>query len=76
MILPPVRLRASTTLYDCLRCVICRKSTFRPSEDPVEYKIPGINHIQVNHATGLDFNKGLRALMRQDPDVILVGRNS
>jgi type II secretory ATPase GspE/PulE/Tfp pilus assembly ATPase PilB-like protein len=42
-------------------------------EDPVEYKIPGINHIQVNQATGLTFAKGLRALLRQDPDVILVG---
>jgi type II secretory ATPase GspE/PulE/Tfp pilus assembly ATPase PilB-like protein len=42
-------------------------------EDPVEYKIPGINHIQVNPETELTFAKGLRALVRQDPNIILVG---
>jgi len=42
-------------------------------EDPVEYKIPGINHIQVNTETNLTFAAGLRALMRQDPNIILVG---
>jgi type IV pilus assembly protein PilB len=42
-------------------------------EDPVEYKVPGINHIQVNTDTNLTFANGLRALMRQDPNIILVG---
>jgi type II secretory ATPase GspE/PulE/Tfp pilus assembly ATPase PilB-like protein len=42
-------------------------------EDPVEYKVPGINHIQVNPEADLTFAKGLRALMRQDPNIILVG---
>jgi type II secretory ATPase GspE/PulE/Tfp pilus assembly ATPase PilB-like protein len=42
-------------------------------EDPVEYKIPGVNHIQVNPKTNLTFASGLRALVRQDPDIILVG---
>lgn len=63
----------STTLYGLLKMRNTPEVNISTIEDPVEYKIPGINHIQVNHATGLDFNKGLRALMRQDPDVILVG---
>lgn len=42
-------------------------------EDPVEYKIRGVNHIQVNAKANLTFASGLRALVRQDPDVILVG---
>jgi type IV pilus assembly protein PilB len=42
-------------------------------EDPVEYKVPGINQIPVNEQTGLTFARGLRTIVRQDPDVILVG---
>ncbi len=42
-------------------------------EDPVEYKMPGVNHIQVNPKANLTFASGLRALVRQDPDIILVG---
>jgi type II secretory ATPase GspE/PulE/Tfp pilus assembly ATPase PilB-like protein len=42
-------------------------------EDPVEYRIAGVNQIQVNSATNLTFAKGLRSIVRQDPDVILVG---
>lgn len=42
-------------------------------EDPVEYKIPGVNQIQVNPAVGLTFANGLRSILRQDPDVVMVG---
>jgi len=42
-------------------------------EDPVEYKMPGVNQIQVNTAVGLTFASGLRSILRQDPDVVLVG---
>jgi type II secretory ATPase GspE/PulE/Tfp pilus assembly ATPase PilB-like protein len=42
-------------------------------EDPIEYTIPRVNQVPVNHQTGLDFAAGLRALLRQDPDVIMVG---
>lgn len=42
-------------------------------EDPVEYEIPGLNQTQVNRKTGLDFASGLRALLRQDPDVLMIG---
>ncbi|MBU0970906.1 MAG: Flp pilus assembly complex ATPase component TadA, partial [Proteobacteria bacterium] len=42
-------------------------------EDPVEYRMPGINQVQVNRARDLDFANSLRAFLRQDPDVILIG---
>ena len=42
-------------------------------EDPVEYDIEGISQIQVNNKTDLTFAKGLRAIVRQDPDIIMVG---
>jgi type II secretory ATPase GspE/PulE/Tfp pilus assembly ATPase PilB-like protein len=63
----------STTLYGLIKMRNRPDVNVSTIEDPVEYKIPGINHIQVNHATGLDFSKGLRSLVRQDPDIILVG---
>ena len=42
-------------------------------EDPVEYKMDGINQIQVNSEVGLTFASGLRSILRQDPDVVMVG---
>lgn len=42
-------------------------------EDPVEYQLPGVNHVQVNQRTGLSFADGLRAILRQDPNIIMVG---
>ena len=42
-------------------------------EDPVEYNVPGVNQIQVNHSVGLDFAAGLRAILRHDPDIIMIG---
>jgi type IV pilus assembly protein PilB len=63
----------STTLYGLIKMRNRSDVNISTIEDPVEYKIPGINHIQVNQGTGLTFAKGLRALVRQDPDIILVG---
>jgi len=63
----------STTLYGLIKMRNRPDVNVSTIEDPVEYKIPGINHIQVNQATQLTFAKGLRALVRQDPDIILVG---
>jgi len=63
----------STTLYGLIKMRNRPDVNVSTIEDPVEYKIPGINHIQVNIGTGLTFAKGLRALVRQDPDIILVG---
>lgn len=63
----------STTLYGLLKMRNRPDVNISTIEDPVEYKIPGINHIQVNTSSDLTFAKGLRALVRQDPDIILVG---
>ncbi|MDA1209229.1 MAG: ATPase, T2SS/T4P/T4SS family [bacterium] len=63
----------STTLYALIKFRNTPDVNISTIEDPVEYKIPGINHIQANEEAGLTFSKGLRALVRQDPDVILVG---
>jgi len=63
----------STTLYALLKLRNHPDVNISTIEDPVEYKVPGINHIQVNSETQLTFANGLRALMRQDPNIILVG---
>jgi type II secretory ATPase GspE/PulE/Tfp pilus assembly ATPase PilB-like protein len=63
----------STTLYALLKLRNHPDVNISTIEDPVEYKIPGINHIQVNVDSDLTFANGLRALVRQDPNVILVG---
>lgn len=63
----------STTLYALLKLRNHPDVNISTIEDPVEYKVAGINHIQVNAETELTFANGLRALMRQDPNIILVG---
>lgn len=63
----------STTLYALLKLRNHPDVNISTIEDPVEYKVPGINHIQVNPEANLTFANGLRALMRQDPNIILVG---
>lgn len=63
----------TTTLYSLLKMINNPEINVTTIEDPVEYKIMGVNQIQVNNQTGLTFSDGLRALVRQDPDVILVG---
>ncbi len=63
----------STTLSALLKMRNQPDINISTIEDPVEYKIRGINHIQVNTKTNLTFASGLRALVRQDPDIVLVG---
>lgn len=63
----------STTLFALLKSVNEPDINISTIEDPVEYKIPGVNHAQVNAQAGLTFAGGLRSLLRQDPDTILVG---
>ena len=63
----------STTLYMVLEYLTRRNINISTIEDPVEKNLPGINQTQVNPVAGLTFDVGLRALMRQDPDVIMVG---
>lgn len=63
----------STTLYGALHALNTGDRKIITIEDPVEYRLAGINQVQVNHKAGLTFATGLRALLRSDPDVIMVG---
>ncbi|MBT5808687.1 Flp pilus assembly complex ATPase component TadA [Candidatus Uhrbacteria bacterium] len=63
----------TTTLYSALKVLNKREVNITTIEDPVEYDIEGVNQIQVNEKTGLTFAKGLRSVVRQDPDVVMVG---
>lgn len=63
----------TTTLYSIIQLVNDRTVNISTIEDPVEYDIEGINQIQVNPKTNLTFAKGLRSILRQDPDIIMVG---
>jgi type IV pilus assembly protein PilB len=63
----------TTTLYSCLRSVNTIDSKLLTVEDPVEYDIEGIMQVPVNEGVGMTFGKALRAFLRQDPDVIMLG---
>ncbi len=63
----------STTLYSALKRINQSDKKIITIEDPVEYQMDGINQIHVNHQIGLTFAAGLRHIVRQDPDVIMVG---
>ncbi|PIR58882.1 MAG: type II secretion system protein GspE [Candidatus Pacebacteria bacterium CG10_big_fil_rev_8_21_14_0_10_56_10] len=63
----------TTSLYAILKLLNKREVNIMTIEDPVEYDITGINQIQVNPKTSLTFATGLRSIVRQDPDIILVG---
>ena len=63
----------TTTLYAGLSHINDRKKNILTVEDPVEYHIDGIGQTQVNNKAGMTFAKGLRAILRQDPDIVMVG---
>jgi type IV pilus assembly protein PilB len=63
----------STTLYTALTILNSSDRNIVTLEDPVEYQLAGINQVQVNTKVGLTFARGLRSILRQDPDVIMVG---
>ncbi len=63
----------STTLYALIKKIKSEKINIVTLEDPVEYKMDGVNQIQVNVDAGLTFASGLRSILRQDPDVVMVG---
>jgi len=73
LVVGPTGSGKTTTLYSLLRAVNRTDVNITTIEDPVEYRIAGTNQIQVNQASQLTFAKGLRAIVRQDPDIILVG---
>ena len=63
----------TTTLYTVLRELNKIEKNIITVEDPVEYRLGGINQVQVNVKTGLTFASGLRSILRQDPDIVMVG---
>ena len=63
----------TTTLYSILKVIASPDKNTVTVEDPVEYKIPGLNQVQVNAKAGLTFANALRGIVRADPDIIMVG---
>ncbi|MGC9063869.1 MAG: type II secretion system ATPase GspE, partial [bacterium] len=63
----------TTTLYSALSRISTPEKNIITIEDPVEYQLSGINQIQINPKVGLTFANGLRSILRQDPDIIMVG---
>ena len=63
----------TTTLYSCLMEMNRPDVNIITSEDPVEYQLPGVNQVQINSFIGFTFAEALRSILRQSPDVILVG---
>jgi len=63
----------SSTLYSCIRKVLNPEVNIVTMEDPVEMNIPGVSQGQINKAAGFTFAAGIRAILRQDPDIIMLG---
>ena len=69
----PTRSGKTSTLYGCMRAIRSDEFNIITVEDPVEYELPGINQVQVNEKVGLTFPFVLRSILRQDPNVIMIG---
>jgi len=63
----------TVTLYTALNILNTPERNISTVEDPVEIFVPGINQVQMNPKTGMTFAEALRAFLRQDPDIIMVG---
>jgi len=63
----------TTTLYAALNAIVGPKLKVLTVEDPVEYHLMGVNQIPVDHKVGMTFERGLRAILRHDPDVVMIG---
>ncbi|KLU66349.1 putative type II secretion system protein E [Desulfosporosinus acididurans] len=73
LVVGPTGSGKTTTLYALLRELNAEEQNIISIEEPVEYQLPGINQVQVNLPAGLTFAVGLRHILRQDPDVIMIG---
>jgi type IV pilus assembly protein PilB len=69
----PVGSGKTTTVYSCVNQINVLDRNVMTIEDPVEYRLKGTNQLQVDYRRGFDFATGLRAILRQDPDTIMVG---
>ena len=73
LIVGPTGSGKSSTMYTMMRQLNTEQVNLVTLEDPVEYHIDGLNQVQINEKTGMTFSGGLRAILRQDPDIIAVG---
>ena len=73
LVVGPTGSGKSTTMCAMLQELASEETNIMTLEDPVEYNIPGVNQCQINEKTGMTFANGLRAILRQDPDIISVG---
>jgi type IV pilus assembly protein PilB len=69
----PVGAGKTSTLYSCLGKINQPSRNVMTIEDPIEYRIPGVNQTQIDHRSDMRFAEGLKAMLRQDPDVIMIG---
>ena len=69
----PVGAGKTTTLYSCLSRVNVPSRNIMTIEDPIEHRLAGVNQMQVNNHVDVGFGEGLKGLLRQDPDVIMIG---
>ena len=69
----PVGSGKTTTLYSCLNCLDCFNQNIMTIEDPVEFELSGVTQVQVQNKRGLTFSAGVRALLRQDADTLMIG---
>ncbi len=63
----------TTTLYAALNAIVGKEIKVLTVEDPVEYNLQGVNQIPVDHQVGMSFERGLRSILRHDPDVVMIG---
>lgn len=73
LVVGPTGSGKSSTMYTMIRELNTEQVNLTTLEDPVEFNIDGVNQVQINEKTGMTFASGLRAIMRQDPDIISVG---
>ena len=73
LIVGPTGSGKSTTMYSMINDLNTREVNLVTLEDPVEYNVDGVNQVQINEKTGMTFAKGLRAILRQDPDIVCIG---
>jgi len=69
----PVGAGKTSTLYNCLERINSPLKNVMTIEDPIEHRIPGVNQCQINSQGDMGYSEGLRAMLRQDPDIIMIG---
>lgn len=73
LIVGPTGSGKSSTMYTMIRALNTDEVNLVTLEDPIEYDINGVNQVQINEKTGMTFAEGLRAILRQDPDILAIG---